>query len=897
MELYSSNHGKITKAAIGGKAFNLYRLREWGFRVPDFVVIPQSILLDIIPNEFIQNEDVKSIVQVIKNHHFKESFLQEILSHFKNNNKTFFAVRSSAIDEDGNDFSFAGQFETCLYVKPGNLADSIKKVWLSAFSKRVLSYRKKHGLGNHFGIAVIIQEMIDPEVSGVGFGVNPILGDREEKVISAVFGLGEGLVSGALDADTFFIKNNSGKNIPKDSELTKIYSIEKQIAEKKHAQVQSENGGIKMIGIEKTRQHLPCLSDARLMELANILEKLQAETGKPQDIEFVVAKQKIHLLQTRPVTNLDKVADKKGEYILWDNSNIIESYPGVTTPLTFSFIIKVYEAVYRQLIKLFGVSDGVIAANADTFSNTLGLLNGRVYYNLLSWYKMLALLPGYSLNAEFMETMMGVKERFELPEGEKISRTKAWFQIIVMVFSMIKSLVTLPKERRKFIAQLDEIIAAYKEIDFSKKRPDELMRLYMDFENILLVKWKAPLVNDFFSMIYFGILKKLTSKLKISKNPNIHNDLLCGSKDIISTEPIHQSLEIATLILKNKAAKQLFLEEDPQTIWGILKTNKFPEVKRVFDAYLTRFGERCVGELKLETTSYNQDPTLFVKIIKSYIKQGTTIHSTNPDIEKMLRTKAEKAISAKLKNKPLKFWFFTYILNKTRSLVSSRENLRYERTRAFGMVRAIFTAIGKKFFAEGIIENPRDIFYLTKEEIFAFIQGTSVNANLKKLITCRKEEFEGFAKMNPPSERIPTYGIVNHANDFYSKEKTQIIEGDLEGIGCCPGSVKGKVRVVGNPYEIDGLNGDILVTTNTDPGWVVLFPTASAIIVERGSLLSHSAIVSREMGIPCIVGVTGLLQTLKGGDMIEMDGATGRIKILDKSNNKQTNRQVNLFSG
>ncbi len=890
MKIYSSNHKNIKRVAIGGKAYNLYRLKEWGFNVPHFVVIPASELLNIIPEKLMHDGDTESIAKIIKNYCFKESFLQGVLSYFKNNNP-FFAVRSSAIDEDGIEFSFAGQFETCLYVKPENLVDSIKKIWLSAFSERVLSYRREHELAHHFGIAVIIQEMVDAEVSGVGFGVNPISGDRKEKVVSAVFGLGEGLVSGVLDADTFFMQNLGDGNFLNDSNLSEKNYFKKQIAKKKQAIVQSENGGTKIIEIKKEKQNEPCIKGSQLKEVEKILDKLRTKTGKPQDIEFAIANQKIYLLQTRPVTNLNKVADKNGEYILWDNSNIIESYPGVTTPLTFSFIIKIYEAVYRQLVKLFGVSDQVIEANAGTFANTLGLLNGRVYYNLLSWYKMLAMAPGYSLNAEFMETMMGVKERFELPEGEKMPRTKAWFRIVVMIFSMIKSLITLPKERRKFVTQLNQTIATYKAIDFSKKWADELMYLYFDFEKTLLVKWKAPLVNDFFSMIYFGILKKWTAKLEISENPNIHNDLLCGSKDIISTEPIHQSLKIATLISENKSAKQLFLEENPQTIWGILETGKFPEIKKAFDAYLDQFGERCVGELKLESISYTQDPTLFVKIIKSYIEQGTTIYFANNGMEEMLKTRAEKAVADKLKNKWLKAWIFKYILNKTRDLVSNRENLRYERTRAFGMVRKIFIAIGQQFFAEGILENPRDIFYLTKEEIFAFIQGTSVHTNLKKLINLRKEEFNGFAKMDQPSERIPTYGIVNHANDFYSKEKTQIMEGDLQGIGCCPGNVRGRVRVVRDPYDVDSLNGDILVTTNTDPGWVVLFPTASAIIVERGSLLSHSAIVSREMGIPCIVSVSGLLQTLKDGDLIEMDGSTGKIKIIEESKNRQMDRQ------
>jgi len=159
---------------------------------------------------------------------------------------------------------------------------------------------------------------------------------------------------------------------------------------------------------------------------------------------------------------------------------------------------------------------------------------------------------------------------------------------------------------------------------------------------------------------------------------------------------------------------------------------------------------------------------------------------------------------------------------------------------------------------------------------------------LKILVATRKKEFEEYAQMPAPTERIETFGLVYHANDFYeSNPKDQEnLTGDLQGIGCCPGQVKAKVRVVLNPNEVEDLEGDILVTTSTDPAWVTLFPTASAIIVERGSLLSHSAIVSREMGKPCIVSVTGLLDRLQTGDVVEMDGSTGTIALLTSKNKK-----------
>jgi pyruvate,water dikinase len=263
------------------------------------------------------------------------------------------------------------------------------------------------------------------------------------------------------------------------------------------------------------------------------------------------------------------------------------------------------------------------------------------------------------------------------------------------------------------------------------------------------------------------------------------------------------------------------------------------------------------------------------------VLKGLTTDNFSFTNQENLREQAEMKVKVLLRNKPFKKIIFNYVLEKARYLVSNRENLRYERTRGFGMVRKIFVEIGNKFYANNVINSPRDIFYLSKEEIFGFINGSAVNGSIKEIITLRKLDYEKFQHVEM-DERFSTFGMVNVGNDFKGSSKKSIKTGDLSGIGCCAGVVRGRVKVVHHPDEIGSLNGDILVTSSTDPGWVTLFPTASAILVERGSLLSHSAIVSREMGIPCIVGISNLLKILKSGDLIEMDGSSGIVKIISE---------------
>lgn len=867
---------------IGGKASNLFKLVSWGFNVPKFIVIPQEVL---------QPEHPASLQDILK----------EILQEFPDTD--FWAVRSSAVAEDSAEQSYAGQFESYLYVTKEQLLEKIQAVWHSAEAERVRVYEggkvegwkggretgeKGERAEGWKGLAVIVQEMVSADSAGVAFGINPVSGNKREKVVSAVWGLGEGLVSGELDADNFLVGEDK--------------NIQSTIASKTSAVVfdTASKSGTKTIALPTEKQNLPTLTNEQLHEISNILDKLFALYGRPQDIEFAVKGGKLFLLQTRPITNLHKILDKNETYTLWDNSNIIESYPNITTPLTFSFISKSYEGAYKLFAQYLGVSPKMIKENERVFSNTLGLINGRVYYNLKTWYYMLAMLPSYRLNAGYMEKMMGVKERFDVPKSFFISKSSAWWQVGKTVVQMLLRFRGLPTKRKKFVDLVNETIAQYKAIDYKTKTAHELMGLYLDFEKTLLQEWKAPLLNDFFAMVYFGRLQKFCEKYKLNaSNPNIHNDLLCGSSDIISTQPIHRTVEIASYILEMSVLKELFLTKNEHEIWQTLHLSISKDVDEVrhtepekgegFDfvktlkyihSYIKDFGERCMGELKLETISYTQEPAQFIKILKSYVQNNITVDKTSGKIEDEIRANAMQEVNKRLAGKFWLKWKFNSTLNKARELVSARENLRYERTRAFGVVREIFTQIGKNFYANGIIDSARDIFYLSKEEIFDYIEGKAITQNIKSLIALRKAEFAHYQTLPAPAERFGTFGAVYNANDFFNTDKVQAIEGDLKGIGCCPGRVVGKVRVILNPQEASSLEGDILVTHSTDPGWVVLFPSASAIIVERGSLLSHSAIVAREMGKPCIVGVTGLLKTLKTGDTIEMDGSTGEIKIL-----------------
>jgi rifampicin phosphotransferase len=215
--------------------------------------------------------------------------------------------------------------------------------------------------------------------------------------------------------------------------------------------------------------------------------------------------------------------------------------------------------------------------------------------------------------------------------------------------------------------------------------------------------------------------------------------------------------------------------------------------------------------------------------------------------------------------------------------VRDRENLRFERTRLFGRVRRIFRAIGRQLHAYGRLDRPDDVFLLTVDEVLGAIEGGQAAEDLRGIAAVRGAEMTRFAALPDPPERLRFKGAVVVA----SAELTSAVAGtgsddSRTGLACCSGIARGQVRVVRDPRAEAVQPGEILVARHTDPGWIAHFASAAAVVVERGSLLSHSAIVARELGIPCVVGVKGATDWLATGDVVLVDGGRGVVSRIDR---------------
>jgi len=866
---------------LGGKALALLRLEQAGLPIPPwFVVAPSAFTAsltreqeDALASEY--PERTKSELLSLKP---ADEILREVAEAVQNlcGQGSRFAVRSSAVDEDGSQFSFAGQFDTFLFVDPEGIGGKISAVWRSGFNDRILEYRRQHGLpGSSLGApAVLVQKMVNADVSGVAFSADPVSGRRSLAVVSAVPGLGTALVGGEAAADVF--KVDRGGTVVDRTIVPKNIS---------HVFDSAVDEGVSAVALSEAEGLRPALSDKQAVAVALLARRAAGAFGRPQDIEWAIESDRLFLLQSRPITTIADLPDPEGAHNLWDNSNITESYNGVTTPLTFSFARYIYEGVYRQFCVIMGVPKARIASNERTFTRMLGLIRGRVYYNLLNWYRVLALLPGFTVNRHLMEQMMGVRESLpdeiarELGQASIKDRILDALRGVRMLFGLAANHFTLDRQIEKFYVRLNAALAP-PETHFEDMRLDELVAHYYKLEAQLLSRWDAPLVNDFFAMIFHGVFRKLAERWCGDASGTLANDAIRGRGNIISLEPAARVREMAQVAAAHPALAAALREAPVAAAVRVMR--QYPEFSALYDAYLAKFGDRCLEELKLESQTLHEDPLVLLRNIGEVARAAPISHAS-PGAEIPSARQAEEKMKAALSGSPLRRWTLFWVMRQARKRVSNRENLRFERTRLFGTIRRLFLEVGRRLQAMERLDDARDIFYLELGEILAFNDGAATTCDLRSLAAVRKQEFEAYKNGPAPAERFETRGPVYHAQAYRSSKPSEGIAiggEERNGLGCCPGVVRGTARVVRDPQHAKLTAGCILVADHTDPGWIMLFPSARGLLVERGSLLSHSAIVARELGIPAVISIPGLLDWLRDGDEVELDGAAGIVRRL-----------------
>ncbi|MFN0130376.1 MAG: PEP/pyruvate-binding domain-containing protein [Verrucomicrobiales bacterium] len=884
-----------TAGDIGGKALALWSLRDSGLSVPAWFAVLPSAFAASVPDSLRQSlhrdlADAEAdllgddLTGVTPSREVAVELAAAVARRAPAGE--WLAVRSSAVDEDGIATSFAGQYESLLAVRPDQVLEAVATVWRSAFSSRVSAYRRARGLPAKLSVpAVLVQRLVRADSSGVVFGADPVSGRRDRLVVSAVPGFGIGLVQGETDADTWHLDADG-------------HVLSRKIA-RKPAAWRLGDGALSQQPLSEKDGGRATLTDTQLAELAGVTRTAGRHFGSPQDVEWAIENGTIHIVQSRPITTLSNRPIDDAPVAIWDNSNIVESYSGVTTPLTFSFAQRAYEGVYRQFCRLLAVPAARIEASDQVFRGMLGLHQGRIYYNLLNWYRVLALLPGFTVNRRFMEQMMGVKEPMPtdvvatLESAGSGARIRDGLRLALSTVTLVVHHWRLPAMIRRFRTRLDEALSS-QDTALDQQHSGTLASSFLDLERRLLRRWDAPLINDFLTMIFFGVLRDLTARWSGQTDAMLHNDLLSDGGGMLSAEPARLIANLAGLATAISELPALLMHGDRAAIDAAI--DHAPTLRTGIDAYLARFGERCFDELKLESSTLLDNPLpLYRAIGRLASKPASTADYTPTPTSATPRTTAEKRMARTLAGHPIRTLVFRWVLHRARTGVRDRENLRLERTRLFGRVRHLLRALGRRFHEAGALDHPDDVFFLEIDEVLNHVSGTGSSVQLRALADLRRKEFQAYRRAAPPPNRFTTHGIPSAHRPVSDVESTgasathsaaessATTSDERRGLGCCPGKVRGRVCVVTDPAQTGVRPGDILVAERTDPGWVLLFPCAAGLLVERGSLLSHSAIVARELRLPAIVSIIGLMSWLRDGDHVEFDGASGVVRRLSSA--------------
>lgn len=819
---------------IGGKAAGLVRLARLEMPVPPFAVLTTRAWA-------LCDEGRGEIPIEIR---------RELLEAWAALGQGPLAVRSSALAEDGARCSWAGQLDSFLGVEgPAALSAAVRAAWASGVGDRALAYGAIHGV-QPGPVAVVLQVLIEGEASGVLFSRDPE--NPDVSLISAGYGLGEGVVSGRVPCDTYRVAGD-GK-------------ILAEIADKDEA-VGRFAGGTAPRPVEEALRQLPALADEVLLRLALLGRQLEADLGAPVDVEFTVAKGSIYLLQVRPIT----IPIARGAKALWDNSNIVESYSGVTTPLTFTFASRAYTIVYQLFSSVMGVSPEVVRAHEPTYRRMIGYLNGRIYYNLNSWYTVLSLLPGFSFNRGAMETMMGVSE----VAGDDVagkSRVSEGISLLRLLARLGWRLFRLEGDARRFRGTFRRALVEARARDLSALAPDELVDVFERAERELLWAWTPPLVNDFFTMIFYKLLQNKAIEITGDPKTALHNRLLAGEGSLASAVPARELESLAALARESEGLRGWMTSDEPDaTVFS--EAMGHDRFRAAWESWMGRFGDRSPDELKLEAPTLRDTPFYVLQTVRALVaREPSAPLPGDPRREAMAEWRH-------LNRGFFKGAWRNFVLRQARARVAMREELRLERTRVFGLVRDIFRALEQHLLRAEVLSATGDIYFLTVEEVLGFVRGTAPSVDLRGLVALRRAENERWKSAPPLVPRLRTWGAVHLHNRLPVARPPQgAVGAQLVGTPSSAGAVRAPARVVRDPRARPDLGGGILVAERTDPGWVPLFATASGVLVERGSLLSHSAVVARELGLPAIVGLSGLMTWVRDGELLEMDGSTGIVR-------------------
>jgi len=544
---------------------------------------------------------------------------------------------------------------------------------------------------------------------------------------------------------------------------------------------------------------------------------------------------------------------------IFDATNIGENYPGVTLPLTFSFVRSAYTHVYTGFLRLLLTSNKKIIENSYAVSNLVAYVDGRIFYNLTNWYRLLKSLPFYQSNKKFFNRMLSPVKSLDTIDAEpsRVSFLSGFMYIFYILFPWFRTAV-FERDFKNLFVEFDPLVW--------KKYPTvQLINKFEQLRDSFFGLWANTIVNDFHVMVFWGLLVSVAKKT-FNKPELFLNSVVSARMFPASLKPLEELKKITLSVRDSPGLVRLFDLPAPE-IWKLVMTDsQYRSLKTDLLTYLDRYGDRSGQELKLEVPKFSEKPEQVISLLQGYLQ--TRDHNTGDKKQFPQPMFVKQPILLPLVS------LLKYIAVRG---IYRREKYRLMRGRAYGIARAVFLELGDRLKVGHHIASSDDVFYLEYSELASLVLFQSIPINPRDLISRRKKLIDSY-KHKKVTTRTLAYNWNLDSSQLVHDEG--ILPKKLTGTGTSiTPPVTGRVVVMEEFSVSIPVNGAILVTKKTDPGWTVLFPMIKGIITETGSTLSHASIIARELGVPCITGVKNCTTILKTGDIVTVIPGTGEVVV------------------
>lgn len=839
---------------VGGKAKALIETSKAGFPVPEGIVLSTKFFKPWLKEVKSSNEWQKMIKDTSKE--TCDLVLDKALTMTFDNRQAkafqleleqlsggIFAVRSSSPEEDLENTSFAGMYETFLGLSKDALEKAVAKAFASAFDYRVMSYKKQSGLSlEDTSIAVIVQKQIASDMSGVGFSLNPLNNAYDEVVINASFGLGESVVSGIVTPDTYIV----------DAIQNEI--IEKKINKKKIAIELKSAGGTEEVqndhGLEQA------LSDKQIMELSRLIKNCESHYDFPIDIEWAYENSKLYLLQARPITTylplfpelLTKPEEKKKIYI-----DIMYMTQGFDDPMSVLGL-----QIWAEMLDR--IKGGVMTSQVG---GTTPAIHGRQYISVTDIQKLMGkkglqtFLESYDGNIKRIFEEIGDMDHLlpdEKAEGTKGSRIR----LMKLVFSM------LPPIFKSVFFNHKPVIEEYKRQATKLLGSAKTLKKEDDFdENVKVTLEGLTTIINSASAMMAGMLAQQSIK-KMFKDDNVEQEIVALAMDLEG----NPTSEMGHLLFKMASYEEFGNISSREAFIKAAENRTFSqEFLQDYDEFMDQYAARGFMEIDVASKRVYEDLGLLYDKLIQIDTQDNQITKVK---EKRQRAYDKLLGLAKEKGQEKKFIKHA---EKYQETFGYREHPKYMIVQIFAAFHDICLELARDWVAEGRLDHPYDIFDLRAEEITKAQKDKSLD--LRKL---RKANLAPYKKV----AHIKNWPLVIDSRGKIYKPKLDIQDGDIKGDAIAPGKVVGRAKLLHTPYEKPVEAGEILVARATEPSWTPIFTNAAGVIMEIGGPLQHGGIIAREYGIPCVSGLIGIMDMIKDGDLVEVDGDNGIVSIIEE---------------